>query len=215
MDIVCPDGHACDREDPCLHGCARFQLASPTPLAEVGLSFGVDLASGAHLKVQIPSLEEQVWIFQYRYHRRNEHRRIDLVNDVQLEVPYLDGFVEARPAEFRRRLTLSMNVVLPAKLGVRFFLGVDISPDAKTFLQFHYEPDPKNEEVLRLVEVEVGAQHQFRLDAMPDGLIRPIDFPFPVQDTILPEFGDYRVPFLDREGQIAYFVFPLRTRRLG
>lgn len=191
------------------------------------LCFNLRLDSGAWLKLLVFSMQEQTWVFTYRYRKFNPEndRQVDVVNDYRLVVPYLNttlNFTQPERLE-PNRVTLSMNVILPQRLGQVYYVGVDISPGAKTFIQFHYEPvsepviedksqPPLGGQVLRLVEMEVGATKRIRLNEQKPALMKPIDFPFQVLDRLVPRFGVYYVPFLDEDGKEQHFEFPARIK---
>jgi len=163
------------------------------------------LASGAKLKLLYFSDREQRWIFSYRYGLTTRNGEApDVVNDVQLMANYECG-VLASP------IVLSMHVIFPERLGQRYWAGVDISPGAKTYLEFNYE---RRAEEFRLAEICKGANQRMQLgEDTRLGLIRQVQFPFPVLDRVCLEFGKYKVPFLTNSGANAEFELPERTLR--
>jgi len=163
------------------------------------------LASGARLKLLYFSDRDQRWIFSYSYvGDKKAGQAPDVVNDVQLTANYECG-VLASP------IILSMHVVFPDRLGQRYWAGVDISPGAKTYLEFTYE---RRAEEYRLVEICKGASQRVKLEEDTRlGLIRQVEFPFPVLDRVYLEFGKYQLPFLTNEGAIREFELPERTLR--
>jgi hypothetical protein len=175
----------------------------------------LSLASGATLKLLYFSDREQRWIFSYDYFGEKHLRPApEIVNKTKLTVNYEAG-VLASP------LLLSMHIIVPERLGQKFFAGMDISPGAKTYLEFTYERDVLPSVVggaersvsYRLVEICKGARERVRLADVDPGLIRPIEFPFPVPDRIGVDFGVLRVPFRTNAGSTAFFDFPERTLR--
>jgi hypothetical protein len=166
------------------------------------------LASRARLKILYFSDREMRWIFSYDYRgERRPGEMPDLVNDVQLTAEYAEGLLA--PA-----LVLSMHVVIPARLGQQFFAGVDISPGAKTYLEFHYQRDDNTivSPEYRLIAIQKGARAQVLLGDRKASLVRQIEFPFPVPDRI--EIHDrLRVPFRLDDGTISHFELPVRTLR--
>ncbi len=93
---------------------------------------------------------------------------------------------------------------------MEFLAGLDISPGAKTYLEFSYT---RIDDEYRLIEICKGARDrvQIRHDLAP-ALARPIDFPFPVPDRI-PMAGCVQMPFRLNNGDIAHFDLPERTLR--
>lgn len=167
------------------------------------------LASGASLKILYFSDREMRWIFAYDY--RGEWRRLgeapDLVNQVRLTADYTSGLLA-------NSLVLSMHVVVPRRLGKQFFFGVDVSPGAKTYLEFHYQHDDNTllAPEYRLIEIRKGARERVLLGGSNASLIKQIEFPFPVPDR-LPMEGLIKVPFLLNSGTIGHFELPARTLR--
>ena len=164
----------------------------------------VTLASGAKLTLLYFSDRELRWIFSYDYiGEKVPGAAPDVVNKTRLVANYEAGLLTSQ-------LVLSMHVVIPARLGQQFFAGVDISPGAKTYLEFTYE---RFDEAFRLVEIGKGARASVRLTDVDPAIVRPIEFPFPVSDRIAIEFGAIHVPFLTNQGDIAHFDLPTRTHR--
>jgi hypothetical protein len=163
------------------------------------------VANGASLKILYFSDREQRLIFSYRYvGEKKPGQQPDIVNDVQLTANYECGIL-ASP------LVLSMHVIFPERLGQRYWAGVDISPGAKTYLEFTYERRPAE---YRLVEISKGASQRVKLDEHTRlGLIRQVQFPFPVLDRVPLEMDRFRLPFLTNSGEIADFDPPERTLR--
>lgn len=167
------------------------------------------LASGAHLKLLCFSDREHRWIFSYNYvGEKKPGTDPEIVNKVRLTTNYESGLLVSQ-------FVLSMHVVVPSRLGQQFFVGVDISPGAKTYLEFTYERErtPETGDSYRLVEICKNARERVRLDAVAPALVKPIEFPFPVPDRVPVEFGNLNVPFRTNTGGIAYFELPARTLR--
>lgn len=169
------------------------------------------LANGSQVKMLIFDRRQQRWIFEYYYREypKGEVRgQPDLVNEVCFVVDYFDGLVIS--------CALTMHVIFLARLDKVYAYGVDISPGAKTYLQFHYQrqvpPDREDEFFFQLVELEIGCGKviDLRPKAGSDAqaLIRPVEFPFPVCDRIATEYGQFQVPFFDNERTEQHFVFP-------
>lgn len=167
------------------------------------------LASGASLKVLYFSDREMRMIFSYDYiGEKKPGADPDLVNQVRLAADYAEGLLASS-------FTLSMHVVVPERLGKSFFAGVDISPGAKTYLEFHYRRDDNAivSREYRLTAIQKGAREQVLLGDQRASLVRQIEFPFPVPDR-LPADGNYvRVPFRLNNGEISHFDLPTRTLR--
>ena len=170
------------------------------------------LASGATLKLLYFSDREQRWIFSYEYvGEKVPGEPPEMVNDVHLTAEYKDGLLA-------NQLSLTMHVIVPARLGQQYFAGVDISPGAKTYLEFTYQApisdlDNRVGGAYRLVEICKGARDRIRLDGTTPALVKPIEFPFPIPDRLPIEYGDVRVPFRTNAGLVAHFDLPTRTLR--
>jgi hypothetical protein len=167
------------------------------------------LASGADLKILYFSDREMRWIFSYNYRGdRKPGETPDIVNEVRLTAEYADGILTPM-------IVLSMHVVIPARLGQQFVAGVDVSPGAKTYLEFHYEKRiyaARKVIEYRLVEICKGARERVKIDADEPAIVRPIAFPFPIPEGM--ELRDLvSVPFRLDNGEIAHFDLPARTLR--
>jgi hypothetical protein len=168
------------------------------------------LANQSHLEMILFSHRHQRWIMTYNYRQYPEgqtHGQPDLVNEIKLVVEYLDGVVAS--------VGLSMHVIFPNRLGQVYAYGADISPGAKTFLQFHYEKAVLTESshfFFRLIGLEIGCGKKFDLrpstTGQAGGLIKPVNFPFPVLDRIEKDCGQFKIPFLDNNQEIRHFEFP-------
>jgi hypothetical protein len=178
---------------------------------DISYEVGWLLANGSWVKMLIFDRRQQRWIFEYDYREYPVgvvRGRPDLVNEVCFVVDYFDGLVIS--------CALTMHVIFPARLGKVYAYGVDISPNAKTYFQFHYQrqvpPDQEDEFFFQLVELEIGCGKviDLRPKTTPqDGaLIVPVEFPFPVCDRIAAEYGQFKVPFFDNERTEQHFVFP-------
>jgi hypothetical protein len=170
----------------------------------------LSLASGATLKILYFSDREQRWIFSYNYlGDKRPGRDPDIINNVKLTAEYKDGLLSPT-------LVLSMHIIVPERLGKQHFAGVDISPGAKTYLEFHYK-QYKNAALqsvdYRLFEVCKGARDRVQLGIDEPAIVRPIEFPFPVPDRTEVKFGRVAVPFRTNADEIAHFDLPTRTLR--
>lgn len=163
----------------------------------------LDLASGARLGLCYFSDRELRWIFSYNYVSPERSREPDGINKIRLVATYTDGLLESS-------FVLSMHVVIPGRLGREFFAGLDISPDAKAYLEFSYA---RSSNEYKLIEICKGAGERVRLDAATPAIIKPIAFPFPVPDRIPVECGRLQVPFRTSADSINHFDLPERTLR--
>jgi hypothetical protein len=178
------------------------------------------LASGANLTILYFSEHDLRWIFTYRYvGLKAPGADPDVFNEVKLIANYADGLLTPQ-------LVLTMHVIVPSRLGQQFFVGMDISPGAKTYLEFNYarrflEPKPGREggdglertaEEYRLIEICKGARERVQLDGLGPAIVKAIEFPFPVPDR-LPIKGGVQVPFLLNDGSLSHFELPTRTLR--
>jgi hypothetical protein len=170
------------------------------------------LASGARLTLLYFSDRELRWIFSYDYlGEKDPGAAPEVVNKVKLVANYEAGLLTSQ-------IVLSMHVIIPERLGQNFFAGVDISPGAKTYLEFTYQApisddDNRVGDAFRLVEICKGARDRVRVCDIEPALMRPIEFPFPVPDRIPIDYGMLHVPFRTNQGSIAHFELPARTLR--
>jgi len=175
-----------------------------TGSAESTQQVELTLSSGANLKLLYFSDRTLRWIFSYHYiGEKKPGETPAVINEVRLTADYAAGLLAPT-------FVLSMHVIIPDRLGKRYFVGVDISPGAKTYLEFSYECRDGGQEY-RLVEICKGARERLRLEDHPAALIRPIEFPFPIPDRFLPEGSCFQVPFRLNSGEIAHFKLPLST----
>ncbi len=164
----------------------------------------LDLSTGAKLTILYFSDRELRWLFAYNYiGKKDPGTAPEVVNDVKLTADYADGLLA-------KTLVLTMHVIIPSRLGREFFAGMDISPGAKTYLEFTYELAGES---YRLVEICKGARDRVRVDGASPALVKPIEFPFPIPDRLPIEYGSVRVPFRTNDGLVAHFTLPTRTLR--
>ena len=164
------------------------------------------LSSGANLRLLYFSDRTLRWIFSYHYvGEKKPGETPAVINQVQLTADYAAGLLA--PA-----FMLSMHVIIPGRLGQRYFVGVDISPGAKTYLEFSCKCRDGGSEY-RLVEICKGARERLLFEDHPTALIRPIEFPFPIPDRLSPKGSCLHVPFRLNSGEIAHFELPLSTLR--
>lgn len=173
---------------------------------EHSLRFALD--NGVELEVLVFKMAEMTFLYQHRFCRDGEDGKVDLVNQLRVVAAYKDGFLSAP-------LTLSMHIILPQRLGQVYAWGADISPGAKTYIEFQYVPQQQGQikGPWRLDEIQVGARKRIRLDQGP-GLMRPVEFPFPVPDILTPQFGHLSLPFLRDPPEVLDTIeIPLSTLR--
>jgi hypothetical protein len=149
----------------------------------------------AELRTLVFEDETARWIFKHRYVKRVDLREVQLLNDTTLTVEYTDGEASA--------MNLTMHVVIPARLGQKYLFGMDISPGAKTFLEFSYELRSGS---FQLTEITKGASTRLSLDS--PGLTKGIKFPFPVPGGVEEEDGKFNVSYLRSGALLGKFTFP-------
>lgn len=176
-------------------------MEAPTPLP---YSAEFEFAHGVRLRLQMFDHHEHRWHWTHRYAPRVERAAPEIVCDTRVTVSYLDGALKLP-------LKVCMNVVIPARLGQRVLYGVDVSPGAKTYVEFHYA-DPDEDRTLRLTRIEVGALKFIDMPraAHGAGLVRPpMDFPFPVLEQLpLTRGAYYCVPVVAEDGPAGAGQWP-------
>ncbi len=163
------------------------------------------LDSSADLEMLIFNDKEHRWIFRHRYTHPENRERLEkptLVNDTRLVVNYGCGIA--------KDCNLFMDIVRPDRRGKEYIYGVDISKGSRLILEFVYE---KQDDLFRMKTLIVGAGKRVDLDSFGEGLVKPVDFPFPLKDRLESESGVYKVPFLKGNGEQAFFEFPQVYRR--
>jgi hypothetical protein len=193
------------------------------------------LESGVVLEFLMHSWEEMRWICTYQYLRDKKlGRQPKLLNKWTLIVDFREGLL-------MDTIKMSMHIIIPELLGQQRFLGVDISPGAKTFLEFIYErparrvPIDYNDPYWKgtrpevypegipgpfyLAEISKGARPP--VDVRPltfpnqtPGLVLPVavDFEFPFEALVEWQHG-YSFPFINNDDQTAYHKVPNSLRR--
>jgi hypothetical protein len=160
------------------------------------------LDSGANLRILIFESGEIKLIFKYKYCERPARgTQPTLINESVLEVSYLNGFISD--------CLLSMNIIVPPLLGKQFAWGVDISPGAKTYLEFEYKFSGG---ALCMTSVQIGAQRKIELNEPSDidQFRHLIPSLFPLNEIIpLNYLSDYtfRAWFLHESGEKRSFEF--------
>jgi len=151
---------------------------------------------------------EQHLYFSYRYFRDKPDAQRggepELLNEQQLRVLYKDG-------KLAPTLKLTMHVIIPERLGKRYAYGADLSPGAKTFIEFEYErTDP---DTFRLTQIQIGRKvldlKELAKDQVP---VKPLEFPFPVNDVITRpyqdgdrKYGPLQVPWMHNSGETRHW----------
>lgn len=160
----------------------------------------LELASGARLEMLLFSYTEHKWIFTHKFVSPERPKGLEeptLVNDTILVVDYDDGVSQ--------RCNLMMNIIRPDRRRKEYFAGVDISEGSHLYIEFLYE---KQAQLYRMKTVDLGIHGRVDLDSIGEGLVKHVDFPFPLRDRIEKEFGIYKVPFLKSNLEEAFFEFP-------
>jgi len=182
---------------------AAFPMATENEQPEYEINLLLD--TGAQLKMVLFSDTEHRWIFKHRgvYPEAQERSAQPLlVNDTTLVVDYDGGVAQD--------CRLTMDIIRPDRRGKTYFLGVDISEGSRLFAEFQYE---KQGDVYRMKTIDLGSHGRVELDALGEGLVKPVEVPFPLKDRVENEFGKYRIPFLKSDGEQAFFQFPRNYRR--
>ncbi len=180
-------------------------VAMPTENQPPEYGIKLRLDTGATLEMLLFSETEHRWIFKHRcvYPEALERSAQPLlVNHTTLVVDY-DGGVA-------KDCKLSMDIIRPDRRGKTYFLGVDISEGSHLFAEFQYE---KQGDIYRLKTIDLGSHGRVELDALGEGLVKPVEVPFPIKDRVENEYGAYKIPFLKINGEQAFFQFPRDYRR--
>lgn len=183
-----------------------------------------DLACGLTLEQHIFGMDEMRWTYQRRFSWEDPEQphQAHTINEWKLLVDFDRG-------RLKPRLVVSMHVIVPERLGKQYWLGVDLSPGAKTYLEFYYErpvplvPRPGDDDPywkgippenlptipgpFHLAEISRGARPPIDVRDLGPALVKPVEFPFPVLDRIPWQHG-YPIPFLDEDSTIAHVTVP-------
>jgi hypothetical protein len=172
--------------------------------------FELHLSSGAHLDILVFNENEETevrWIFSYRFAHREDGKELFVPKaliDYRLVVSYSKG-------QLQDEISLSMNVIIPERLGKKYVAGLDISPGAKTYLTFIYKRDSPKLFLLRAVGK--GAAEPVELPPSAQAsLVKQTELPFVLADRLERE-GQYRVPFHSEGDDIGHFYFPESVKR--
>lgn len=160
------------------------------------------LPHNVRLEMLMFSHQEHRWIFKHlrRQYDTNQEKLL-LVQNTRLVVDYHDGVIGSE-------LVLHIDLVLPQKRGRLFVYGADVSPGSLVNLTLAYQLTGADKDAqYRLVRVENGLE-VFELAKLEPALIKQVEVPFPLLDTISFEGGIYRVPFLANDGSEHHFTFP-------
>ncbi|MBI3334773.1 hypothetical protein HYZ97_04775 [Candidatus Pacearchaeota archaeon] len=165
----------------------------------------LELEDDCKLRILLFNGEEHRWIFSHNYTHpaRPQPGKVPrLINATTLVVNYDKGIAQG--------INLSMKIERPDKRGKAFYLGIDVSPESYYFIEFEYE---KQGDLFRMSSIEPRLGQKIRLDSLGEGLVKPVQFPFPLEDRVKKEHGEYKVPFLSRQRRISHFVFPAKYQR--
>ena len=165
----------------------------------------LDLKCGARLQMLLHPWAEHRWIFNHEYRLRTGPRglrgKVKALCEWSCVVDYHEG-------RLQNELDISMHIIIPERLGKRIAYGVDISPGAKTFLQFYYEQ--AEDSLFYLAEFSQGGRarvdvRHLTMGKKEDQVMQPVELPFPlvIADRIEREFqdddgswaGDFKAPF--------------------
>ncbi len=159
--------------------------------------------SGAAVQLLVFSMREQRLIYDYRYTRWPEPlipgEDPEMINEFHVSADYRTGVLGDV-------IEMTMHVIIPQRLGQVKFLGVDISPGAKTFLEFRYTRLGK---AFLLSELRHG-RHVLDFDQLRPSLMAPIQSPFPIACSLELDNGRYVIPFLGNDDQVHQVRVPLR-----
>lgn len=177
---------------------ALESLATTLDKKAKSLRFALDLDNGATLEILQHPWGDQTWIFSYRYEEM-DGRDIKLLCDWKCVLRYGDE-------RLIPDVGVTMHVIIPERMGQQYYLGVDISPGAKTFLQMEYKHDREGAPLI-LESITKGAATKIEIPKQ-EGLVQPVELPFPIviadrierqshtdKDGTVHVFGDYEVPF--------------------
>lgn len=176
-------------------------LATKIEEQAVSRRITLDLDNGATLEILLHPWDEQTWIFTYRFEAREAHDT-RLLCDWKCILRYCQG-------RLIPSVGVTMHVIIPELLGQQHYLGVDISPGAKTFLQMEYEHDREGAPLL-LQSITKGVNTKVEIpQGSREGLpMISVELPWPLvitdrierqshtdPDGTVHVYGDYQVPF--------------------
>lgn len=165
----------------------------------------LELASGARLRVLAHS--DRDWSMEFRYtldERDQPHGEV-------LRWCEHKAFLRYEAGEPSPELSVTLNVVIPGRLGQEFLAGMDVSPGAKAFVELDYQRNRDGDAYL-LREVRCGRRRwEVRQTTDQPALLRQVEFPYPVTDVVRRDLGKFRVPFLHESGELRSFDLPAST----
>jgi hypothetical protein len=182
------------------------------------LQVTLDLENMVELTMHLHPWNEHTWVYRHTYRRANEtniHSAPLMLCEWACTVGYSNGVIQPI-------ITIAMHIIIPERLGKAYAYGMDISPGAKTFLEFIYVQQPEGHFLLSTVQK--GCQPKVNLD-QGKGLMQPVEFPFPVPDRIQRPrhengtiWGDYEVSYLYTDPDtgldcVGYLSIPHTQRR--
>lgn len=174
------------------------------------MHFNLDNNTQLKMNVFAPvdGYDEVKYFFDYRYvenENDNPHSDVTFVNDISVYVQYNHCVAQ--------HLEIQMNMVFPERLGRKEWAGMDISPNAKLFIQFIYEKEKSdktkgNKGGFRLRYLETPKRRiDLKTEPEKSAIMQPVNFPFIIKDFIELDFG-YEVPFKDSDGNEQIISFP-------
>lgn len=171
------------------------------PLPELPPQYrvNIELPTEIRLEMLMFSHEEHRWIYHYDYRSEEragagpQPRAPKLINELRLVVNYKNGVLADK-------IVLVWHVIVPHRLGQELYLGMDLSPGAKNYLEFTYHREGND---FRLRVAELGARKRQELTDEAAALVRPVDCPFPLPDTVPLFQGRWRFPVRKSSGDIV------------
>lgn len=161
------------------------------------------LASGALMNIRVfdepGAYEQKIW-FSYMYRAPQDRKpgeTPDLENKTTLTVEYDDGIAQD--------CTLDMDAVFPKRLGKVVVRGMDVTPGARINIRFNYK---KQNGIYRLKMIDCGLGRKKEIpECEEEGLVKQVNFPFPVRMSVEKVYGGYCFPFLRNDNVFDNFTF--------
>ncbi|MEK7103092.1 MAG: hypothetical protein AAB870_01965 [Patescibacteria group bacterium] len=157
-----------------------------------------DLKNDIELEICMFSWREMRWFFSYSQIIKDTTKvgaKPDFVNKIKLNVDYIDGIAQ--------KIDVSMEMIWPERRGQRSYLGVDISPGSKLFIELSYSKMKEGEgEYFKLLTMEATPGGSIDISKIEPntqelGLMNAVELPFVISTRIPLEYGVYNIPFLD------------------
>jgi len=164
------------------------------------------LENGFAVEQILFSHKEYLWLLTYQSVIKDAKnaRKYLLVNRMMIRVNYKDGVMDA--------FGIDMDIINHANRGKKFFVGVDVSPKSRIFLELKYGLSEDAKEWI-LSEMRKGSEIITLGEVGSDLPTRFIETPFPMSDRFAIEGGYLAVPFLSREGKIESMHIPVDIRK--